>query len=109
MLVWQEEGAGVFLAVVLPDGTVETPATLLADSGSRPVIAPDLAGGFAVAYETSTGIQVLRVSPAGIHAGTPLDFAGGRRPELTSIPDGGLILAYDREGTIRLARLGCSP
>jgi hypothetical protein len=109
MLVWQEEGAGVFLSVVLPDGTIGTPATLLAGSGSRPVIAPDLIGGFAVAYETATGVEVLRLSPAGIPAGDPILFAAGRRPEITSIPAGGLVLAYDAEGTIRLARLGCAP
>jgi hypothetical protein len=109
MLVWQEEGAGVFLSVVLPDGTIGTPATLLAGSGSRPVIAPDLIGGFAVAYETASGVEVLRLSPAGIPAGDPILFAAGRRPEITSIPAGGLVLAYDAEGTIRLARLGCAP
>ncbi|MBI5502391.1 MAG: hypothetical protein HY907_19255 [Deltaproteobacteria bacterium] len=109
MVVWQEEDAGVMVASVLPDGTVALPATVLASTGSKPVITTDLRNGFAVAYETTAGVEVARISAAGAVSGTPLLVAGALRPELTTIPEGGLILAYDAEGTVRLARLGCTP
>ncbi|MBI5488152.1 MAG: hypothetical protein HY905_12535 [Deltaproteobacteria bacterium] len=109
MVVWQEEDAGVVVASVLPDGTLGIPATTLASAGSAPVVAPDLMGGFAVAYETTAGVEVARISAAGVMGGPPLVVAGAHRPEITTIPEGGLILAYDAEGTVRLARFGCTP
>jgi len=111
LVAWQEEGEGVMLAAVdAADGTVDVVAEPLAGGTAlRPTLAADLAGGFAVAYETDTGVEVQRVSAAGIPAGAPLAFAGGTRPEITTIPEGGLVLAYDHAGIIHLARLGCSP
>jgi hypothetical protein len=110
MVVWQQEGTGIVAAAVGPDGTLVVPATTLAaGTARRPTIAPDLLGGFAVAYETDEGAEVLRMSPDAVPAGTPLHFAGGSRPEITGIPAGGLVVAYQSEGRVRLARLGCTP
>ena len=97
------------VASVLPDGTVALAATTLATAGTNPVIAPDLMGGFAVAYETTAGVEVARISSAGAVGGPPIIITGAHRPEITSIPEGGLVLAYDAAGPVRLARLGCTP
>jgi hypothetical protein len=110
VIVWQEEGAGLQAAVVGTDGTVSVPATTIVPGNvRRPTIAPDLIGGFAVAYETDTGAEVIRMSGEAAPAGVPLSFPGGLRPEIAAIPEGGLVVAYEIEGRVRLARLGCSP
>ena len=110
MIVWQEEGAGIQAAAVGTDGTVSVPATtIVPGSVRRPTIAPDLIGGFAVAYETDTGTEVIRMSDDAALAGAPLSFPGGIRPEIAAIPGGGLVVAYELEGRVRVARLGCSP
>jgi hypothetical protein len=110
MIVWQEEGAGIQAAAVGTDGTVSVPATTIVPGNvRRPTIAPDLIGGFAVAYETDTGAEVIRMSGEAVPAGSPLSFPGGLRPEIAAIPEGGLVVAYEIEGRVHLARLGCSP
>lgn len=109
-VVWEETGSGVMLALVDPSGGAGSSATLLApDPATHPVVAPDLLGGFAVAYQTSDGVELVRVNAAGVPQGEPLVFAGGSSPEIASIPEGGLVLGYFHAGAVRLARVGCTP
>jgi len=110
MIVWQEEEAGIQAAAVGTDGTVSVPATTIATgSVRRPAIAPDLIGGFAVAYETDAGVELIRMSGDAVLAGIPLSFPGGSRPEIAAVPGGGLVVAYELEGRVHVARLGCTP
>jgi hypothetical protein len=107
MVVW-EEGTGVMLAVLDADGETRTAATMLiADDARAPVVASDLVGGFAVAYQRAAGVELVRLSARGDRQGEPLFFSGGARPELAAIPGGGLVLAFQVEGSVRLARVGC--
>ncbi len=110
MIVWQEEGEGIRAAAVGADGTLLVPATtIVTGSVRRPTIARDLLGGFAVAYETDTGAEVLRMSASAVPAGSHVAFPGGLRPEITAIPEGGLVVAFEVEGRVHVARVGCSP
>jgi len=109
IVVW-EEGAGVMLATIDVDGTLRTgPTMLVVADGQAPVVAPDLLGGFAVAYQTDTAVELLRVNAMGEPQGEPLRFEGGSRPELAFIPGGGLIVGYMRTGSVYLSRVGCVP
>ena len=107
-VVWEEAGSGVMLALVEPSGGAVRAATLVASAtATQPVVAPDLLGGFAVAYQTADGVELVRVNAAGVRQGEPLAFPGGTRPELASIPAGGLVLGYFHSGAVRLVRVGC--
>jgi hypothetical protein len=110
LVVWEETGVGVMLSTLGADGSVGTAATTLAAGGATgPVVAPDLGGGFAVAYETDSSVELVRVNADGIPHGDPLVFDGASHPALAAIPDGGLILAFLQEGSVRLVRIGCPP
>jgi hypothetical protein len=110
MVVWQEGPGNVGVAVVSAGGTVEVPAfAAITGDAVRPVVAPDLGGGFALAYEASVGAVVARLSGGGVPDLEALAMPGGHRPELTAIPDGGLVVAYESGGDVYLARLGCTP
>jgi hypothetical protein len=109
-VVWEENGEVVMLTILGPDGTVPAAPARIASGGvSVPVIAPDLNGGFAIAYQTATAVELIRISADGIPRGAPLVFPAAQHPELAAIPEGGLIIAYLAAGTVRLARIGCGP
>lgn len=109
MVVW-EEGAGVMLATIDPAGVVPPASTMLAAADARaPVIVADLAGGFAVAYQTSAGVDLLRLDAEGVSGSAPLHFEDAERPELAFIPGGGLIVGYMRTGSVYVSRVGCRP
>ncbi|MBN1771290.1 MAG: hypothetical protein JXB32_08525 [Deltaproteobacteria bacterium] len=109
-VVWEEGGGTVMLTTLGADGVVRVGATELATGGvTGPVVAPDLLGGFAVAYQNATDVELIRVNADGVPQAEPLRFTGGSRPELAAIPDGGFVVAYLAGGSVRLARVGCVP